>query len=88
MRKSRFTETQIIKFLEENEAGKTTKDICREIGVTPQTFYRWKSKYGGMTVAEAKRLKSLEEENRKLKQMVADLSLDKYALEEMLKKKW
>ncbi len=88
MRKSRFTETQIIKFLEENEAGKPTKDICREIGVTPQTFYRWKSKYGGMTIAEAKRLKSLEEENRKLKQMVADLSLDKYALEEMLKKKW
>jgi putative transposase len=74
--KVRFTEEQIIKILKEHEGGKKAADIVREHNITEQTFYRWKSKYGGMDVSEAKRLKQLEEENRRLKEMVADLSLE------------
>lgn len=88
MRRKRYTEEQIIKILKLGEAGRKVKDICREYGIAEQTYYRWKSKYGGMEVNEAKRLKQLEAENRELKQMVADLSLDNRALKELLGKKW
>ena len=84
--KVRFTEEQIIKILKEHEAGKKAVDIVREYNITEQTYYRWKSKYGGMDVSEAKRLKQLEEENRRLKEMVADLSLDNKILKDVLSK--
>ena len=85
MRK-RFTEEQIIKVLKEHESGKRATDIIREQGISEQTFYRWKSKYGGMEISEAKRLKQLEEENRRLKEMVADLSLDNKILKDVISK--
>lgn len=88
MKQSRFNEEQIIGVLRESEAGVETAELCRRHGVSKQTFYRWKSKYGGMSVSEAQRLKQLEDENRKLKQMVADLMLDKQALQAVLSKKW
>lgn len=84
--KTRFTEEQIIKILKEHESGKKTADIIRGNNISEQTFYRWKSKYGGMDVNEAKRLKQLEEENRRLKEMVADLSLDNKILKDVLSK--
>lgn len=85
--KKRFSEEQIIGILREQEAGMKVADICRRHGISDATFYTWKSKYGGMTVSEAKRLKALEEENRRLKEMVADLSLDRAILQETLSKK-
>lgn len=88
MRNSRFTEEQIIFALKEHEAGKTAVQICRKLGVSEQTFYRWKAKFGGMDVADAKRLKGLEEENRKLKQLVGELSLDNQGLRYLLTKKY
>jgi putative transposase len=88
LRKSRYTEEQIIFALKEHEAGKTTAQICRKLGVSEQTFYRWKAKFGGMDVADAKRLKGLEEENRKLKQLVGELSLDNQGLRYLLGKKF
>jgi len=72
LRKSRYTEEQIILAFKEHEAGRTTAQICRKLGVSEQTFYRWKAKFGGMDVADAKRLKGLEDENRKLKQLVGN----------------
>ena len=87
MRKSRFTESQIVKALKEVEGGRSVTDVCRENGVSDATYYNWKAKYGGMEVADIKRLKELEEENQKLKRLVADLSLDKAMLQEVLAKK-
>lgn len=84
--KKRFTEEQIIRILKEHEGGKKAADIIREHGISEQTFYRWKSKFGGMDVNEAKRLKQLEEENRRLKEMVADLSLDNKILKDVISK--
>ena len=84
--KKRFTEEQIIRVLKEHEGGKRATAIVREHGISEQTFYRWKSKFGGMDVSEAKRLRQLEEENRRLKEMVADLSLDNKILKDVISK--
>lgn len=88
MKRKRFTEEQIIAALKQHEAGMPVKELIRQVGITEQTFYRWKSKYGGMEVSEARRLKQLEEENRKLKTMVADLMLDNKILKDVNEKKW
>lgn len=88
MRKSRFTEAQIIGILKQAEGGATVADLAREHGVSTATIYSWRAKFGGMDVSEAKRLKELEDENRRLKQMVADLSLDKEAMKSIIAKKW
>lgn len=87
MRKSRFTETQILKVLKEVEAGRQVKDVCREYGISDATYYNWKSKYGGMEVSDIKRLKELEEENSKLKRMYADMALENTALKDVIEKK-
>ena len=86
MKKGKHTEEQIIGVLKQVEAGRTVKDLARELGVSEATIYTWKSKYGGMEVSEARRLKELEDENRRLKHMVADLSLDKEALKAVIRK--
>lgn len=88
MKRNRFTEEQIIAILREHEAGAKTADICRKHGLSEATFYNWKSKFGGMDVSEAKRLRALEEENRKLKKLLAEAMLDQAALKELLSKKW
>ena len=88
MKRKRFTEEQIIKALKQHESGVKVADICRELGIVEQTFYRWKSKFGGMDVSEAKRLKALEEENTKLKKMLADQMLENAAIKDALSKKW
>ena len=86
MKKARYSETQIIKILKEVEGGRQVKEICREYGISDQTYYNWKSKYGGMTASDVKKLKELEAENRRLKQIVADQALDNLALKELLSK--
>jgi putative transposase len=88
VRKSRFSEEQIAMALRQAEAGTPVAEICRKLEVTETTFYRWRKKYGGLGVSELRELKQLKEENRKLKQLVADLSLDKSILQEALRKKW
>ena len=88
MRKKRYSEEQIIRVLDLQESGMKVADICREQGISEQTFYRWKSKYGGMTVSEAKRLRALEDENSQLKRIVADQALDIQALKAALEKKY
>ena len=88
MKRSRFTEEQIIGILREQEAGVATAEVCRRHGVSSATFYKWKAKFGGMEVSEARRLKALEDENAKLKRMLADAMLDNVALKDLLGKKW
>jgi putative transposase len=88
MKKSRFTETQILKALKEYEAGKSAAAICRDLGVSQATFYNWRKKYSGFEKQELRRLKDLEEENRKLKQMYTDLALDNKVLKDVIGKKF
>lgn len=87
MKKSRFTESQIVAALKSHESGKRAEDICREMGINKQTFYNWKKKYGGMDTGQLKRLKELEDENRKLKNMYAELALDHQTLKYIVEKK-
>jgi putative transposase len=87
MKKSKFTEEQITHALTKVERGTAATEVCREMGISEQTFYRWKRKYGGLGVSELRRLRQLEEENRQLKQLVADLSLDRHMLQEVIRKK-
>ena len=88
MKRLRFTEEQIIAVLREQEAGVPTAEICRKHAVSSATFYKWKAKYGGLDVSEAKRLRALEDENGRLKRMLADAMLDNAALKDLLGKKW
>ena len=88
MKRSRFTEEQIIGILREQEAGVPVADLCRKHGLSSPTFYKWKAKYGGLDVSEARRLKALEDENAKLKRMLAESMLDNVALKDLLGKKW
>jgi putative transposase len=88
MKRIRFTEEQIIAVLREHDAGAKTADLARKHGISEATLYNWKAKYGGMDVSDAKRLRSLEEENRKLKKLLAESMLDQAALKELLTKKW
>jgi putative transposase len=87
MRKTRFTETQIVKAIQEHENGRKAEDICRELGITTASFYKWRQRYGGMEVAELKKMKELEEENARLKRMYANLSLVHEALKDAVAKK-
>ena len=88
MKRTRFTEEQIIAVLKEHELGAKTADLCRKHGISEATFYNWKSKFGGMDVSEARRLKAIESENAKLKRLLADAMLDNAALKDLLSKKW
>jgi putative transposase len=87
MKKSKFTEAQIVFAIKQAESGVTVEEICRKMGISEATFYNWKKKYGGLGVSELRELRQLKEENSKLKQMVADLSLDKQMLQDVIKKK-
>ena len=86
MKKSRYTETQIVKILKEVEGGRLIKEVCREYGISDATYYNWKTKYGGMEASDVKRLKELEDENRRLKSMFAELSLEHRILKDIVEK--
>jgi len=88
MKRSRFSEEQIIGILREQESGASTADVCRKHGISSATFYKWKGKFGGMDVSDAKRLRSLEDENARLKKLLADTMLDVAMLKEIASKKW
>lgn len=88
MKKTRYTEEQIVFALKQAETGTRVEEVCRKMGISEATFYNWKKKFGGMGVTELRRLKQLEEENQRLKRLVADLSLDKEMLQEVIKKKF
>lgn len=88
MKRSRFSEEQIIAILKEQEAGMVTADVCRRHGISSATFYKWKSKYGGLEVSEARRLRALEEENARLKKLLAEAMLDNVVLKDLASKKW
>lgn len=88
MKKSRFTETQIVKAIKEHDGGKDAKEICRELGISTASFYKWRQRYGGMEVSELKRVKDLEAENSRLKRMYAELSLVHHALKDVIEKKY
>ena len=88
MKKSKFTEAQIIFAIKQAETGVKVEEVCRKMGISDATFYNWKKKYGGLGVSELRKLRQLEEENRHLKQLVADLSLDKQMLQDVLRKKF
>mgnify|MGYP001153066996 CR=1 FL=1 len=88
MKRSRFSEEQIIGILKEQEAGAATADVCRRHGISSATFYKWKAKYGGLDVSEARRLKALEDENARLKKLLAESMLNEAALRDLLGKKW
>lgn len=88
MKRKRFTEEQIIRILKEGDAVGNVREVCRQYNVTEQTFYRWRNKYGGMEVSDAKKLRGLEKENVQLKKLVAELTLDKRMLQDVLSKKW
>ncbi|ALE37906.1 transposase [Leptospira interrogans] len=86
--KKRFSEDQIHKILKESESGASTSDVCRKYGISGNTFYRWRSKYGGLELSDLKRMKTLEEENSKLKKLYAELALENEAIKMLLEKKW
>lgn len=88
MKRSRFNEEQIITILKEQEAGVATAEVCRRHGISSATFYKWKSKFGGLDVSEARRLRSLEEENSRLKKLLAEAMLDNAVLKDLASKKW
>ena len=88
MKRKRFSEEQIIRILKEGDAIGNVREVCRQHNVTEQTFYRWRNKYGGMEVSDAKKLRGLEKENAQLKKLVAELTLDKRMLQDVLSKKW
>jgi len=88
MKKTRFTEEQIIGIVREHEAGSATANVCRQHGISSATFYNWKAKYGGLEVSEAKRLRALEDENRRLKKLLAETMLDNAMLKDVASKKW
>ncbi len=86
MRRSRYSDEQIVRFVQEHEAGGGTAEVCRRAGITPQTLYRWKAKYGGLQVNDATRLRTLEDENARLKRLVAEQALDNQVLKDLLRK--